>query len=390
MYKRLLKMNLPTKQSAFLWGARKTGKSTYLKQTFPEALYYDLLKSELYFQFLKAPHLLREEILSLESENSNPLIIIDEVQKIPPLLDEIHWMIENTTARFILCGSSARKLKKEGANMLGGRAWRFHFFPLVYSELPEFNLLHILNHGTIPAHYDSKNIERSMTAYVNDYLSQEIQAESLVRNLPAFSRFLEALRFTDGEMVNYTTISRQAGIDAKTVREYFTILVDTLIGYLLFPYRKKVSRDIIKDTPKFYLFDVGLSTYIRRTTIKDLKGTEAGHALENYIFQELYAYINYNEMRTDITYWRTKSGYEVDFILGDGEVAIEVKISNDIDKKDLKGIQAFMEEHSGVKAIVVAHIDRPRLIKGEYGDISILPIEQFLQKLWAGKILASP
>lgn len=380
-------MKLPAKQSAFLWGARKTGKSTYLKQMFPKAIYYDLLKSDLYFQFLKAPHLLREEILSIEAQNPNPLIIIDEVQKIPPLLDEIHWMIENTTAQFILCGSSARKLRKEGVNMLGGRAWRFHFFPLVYSELPKFNLLHILNQGTIPTHYDSQNINRAMTSYVNDYLSQEIQAESLVRNLPAFSRFVEALRFTDGEMVNYTTISRQAGVDAKTVREYFTILVDTLMGYLLLPYRKKVNRDIIKDTPKFYLFDVGLSTYIRRVTIKDLKGADAGHALENYIFQELYAYINLEEIRTDITYWRTKSGHEVDFILGDGELAIEVKITNDIDKRDLKGLQAFMEEHPNAKAIVVAQIDRPRLIKGEHGDITILPIELFLQKLWAGEIV---
>lgn len=387
MYKRLLKMDLPAQQSAFLWGARKTGKSTYLKLTFPEATYYDLLKSELYFQFLKEPHLFRQEVLSIESEKPNPTIIVDEVQKIPALLDNIHWMIENTTAQFILCGSSARKLKKEGVNMLGGRAWRFHFFPLVYSELPKFDLLHILNHGTIPAHYDSKNITRVMTSYVDDYLSQEIQAESLVRNLPAFSRFLDALRFTVGEMVNYTTISRQAGVDAKTVREYFTILVDTLIGYFLYPYRKKVNRDIIKDTPKFYLFDVGLSTYLKRSSIKDLRGPEAGHALEGYIYQELYAYVHYKELKTDITYWRTKSGYEVDFILGDGEVAVEVKVSADIAPSDLRGLQAFMEEHPGARAIVVANVERPRLMQVNYGSVTILPIEIFLQRLWAGEII---
>ena len=387
MYKRLLKMDIPPRQSAFLWGARKTGKSTYLKMTFPEATYYDLLKSELYFQFLKAPHLFREEILSIESEKPNSTIIVDEVQKIPALLDNIHWLIENTAAQFILCGSSARKLKKEGVNMLGGRAWRFHFFPLVYPELPKFDLLHILKHGTIPVHYDSKNITRAMTSYVDDYLSQEIQAESLVRNLPAFSRFLDALRFTAGEMVNYTTISRQAGVDAKTVREYFTILVDTLIGYFLFPYRKKVNRDIIKDTPKFYLFDVGLSTYLKRSSIKDLRGPEAGQALESYIYQELYAYVHYKERRIDITYWRTKSGHEVDFILGDGEVALEVKVSADIAPSDLKGLQAFMEEHPSTRAIVVANVDRSRLMKGKNGDINILPIERFLQKLWKDEII---
>ena len=387
MYKRLLKMDLPAQQSAFLWGARKTGKSTYLKMSFPDATYYDLLKSELHFKFLKEPHLFRQEIASLESEKPNPLIIVDEVQKVPALLDNIHWMIENTTAQFILCGSSARKLKKEGVNMLGGRAWRFHFFPLVYSELPKFDLLHILNHGTIPAHYDSKSITRVMTSYVDDYLSQEIQAESLVRNLPAFSRFLDALRFTVGEMVNYTTIARQAGVDAKTVREYFTILVDTLIGYFLYPYRKKVNRDIIKDTPKFYLFDVGLSTYLKRLLIKDLRGPEAGHALESYIYQELYAYVHHKELRVDITYWRTKSGHEVDFILGDGEVAIEVKVSSDIAPSDLKGLQTFMEEHPGARAIVVANVDRPRLMSVTHGSITILPIELFLQKLWAGDIV---
>ncbi|MCE3230309.1 MAG: superfamily protein [Alphaproteobacteria bacterium] len=387
MYQRLLKMDLPPRQSAFLWGARKTGKSTYLKMSFPKAIYYDLLKSELYFQFLKEPHLFRQEVLSIESAEADPVIIVDEVQKIPALLDNIHWMIENTTAQFILCGSSARKLKKEGVNMLGGRAWRFHFFPLVYPELPKFDLLHILNHGTVPAHYDSKNITRAMTSYVDDYLSQEIQAESLVRNLPAFSRFLDALRFTTGEMVNYTTISRQAGVDAKTVREYFTILVDTLIGYFLYPYRKKVNRDIIKDTPKFYLFDVGLSTYLKRLNIKDLRGPDAGHALESYIYQELHAYRQCRELRVDITYWRTKSGHEVDFILGDGEVAVEVKVSQDIAPSDLKGIQAFMEEHPAARAIVVANVDRPRLMKVNQGDITILPIELFLQKLWGREIM---
>jgi len=308
------------------------------------------------------------------------------VQKVPALLDAIHWLIENTTAQFILCGSSARKLKKEGVNMLGGRAWRYHLFPLVYPELPKFDLLHILNHGTIPAHYDAKNIKRTMASYVDDYLFQEIQAESLVRNLPAFSRFLDALRFTVGETVNYTTISRQAGVDAKTVREYFTILVDTLIGYFLYPYRKKVSRDIIQDTPKFYLFDVGLSSYIRRSTIPDLHGPEARHALESYIYQELYAYIHYKELRTDIHYWRTKSGHEVDFILGDGAVAIEVKTSAEIERRDVKGLDAFMQEHPGTKAIVASNVERRRLMQGSHGDIHILPIKFFLQKLWAGEI----
>lgn len=387
MYKRLLKIDLPPKQSAFLWGARKTGKSTYLKTNFPEATFYDLLKSELYFELLKSPHQLREEVLSILKEKKDPLIIIDEVQKVPALLDNVHWLIENTDARFILCGSSARKLKKEGVNMLGGRAWRYYFFPLVYPELPKFDLLHIVNHGTIPSHFDNKSISKTMASYVEDYLSQEIQAESLVRNLPAFARFLDALRFTVGEMVNYANIAREAGVDAKTIREYFTILVDTLIGYFLYPYHKTVRREIIKDTPKFYLFDVGLSSFIRKSSLIDLQGSEFGYALETYIFQELYAYINYKDLRTNIYYWRTKAGHEVDFILGDGDIAIEVKSSSRIDHTDFRSLNAFLEEHPKAKAILIANVARPRLIKGETGEISILPIEHFLKNLWDGKVI---
>jgi uncharacterized protein len=388
MFKRLLKMALPAGKSAFLWGARQTGKSTYLRQHFPQSVCFNLLKSESYLAFTKAPHLLREQILALSSSKLKHPIIIDEVQKVPALLDEIHWLIENTPAQFILCGSSARKLRRGGANLLGGRAWRYHFYPLVYPEIPCFDLLKALNTGLIPSHYLSNNPTKSLQAYVEDYLTEEIKAEGLVRSLPSFSRFLDSLAFTNGEMVNYKNIAQDCGIDAKTVQNYYQILVDTLLGYYLLPYNKKVKRDIISKTPKFYLFDVGVSNYLSKTTIAELKGMAAGHSFEHFIFMELLAYKNINDKRFDICYWRTKTKYEVDFILGEGEIAVEVKINASVKKSELKSLIAFCEEHQPKKAIVVSQDTRPRQLTLENnGVIHILPWREFLDQLWAQKII---
>ena len=193
-YPRYLKMRLPSGQSAFLWGARKTGKSFYLKRHFPDSVCYDLLETDLYFRLLKEPHLFREEVLALSEAALSHPIIVDEIQKIPVLLDEVHWLIENSAAYFILCGSSARKLKNTGVNLLGGRAWRYEFFPLVYPEIEQFDLLQALQRGLIPSHYHAKNWSKTARSYVNDYLKEEIKAESLVRNLAAFAQFLDRHR----------------------------------------------------------------------------------------------------------------------------------------------------------------------------------------------------
>lgn len=388
MFKRILKLELPARQSAFLWGARKTGKSTYLEEHFPKAVYYDLLKTDVFLQLSKNPHEFREEILALSAEQISQPIIVDEVQKIPQLLDEIHWLIEHSSVNFILCGSSARKLKKEASNLLGGRAWRFEFYPLVYPEIPDFNLLHALNNGLIPSHYIAKDAHRFLRAYVQDYLTHEIKSEGLVRNLPAFARFLDAISHSHGELTNFANIARDCGVDAKTVREYYQILVDTLLGYFLDPYIKHVGREIITSTPKFYLFDVGLANYLQKKSINKLKGSEAGKSFEHYIFMELIAYRGLKELNFDITYWRTKSGLEVDFILGKGEIAIEVKIAENVALYDLKGLQAFQEEHNPKKAYVVCLAPRARKIKlDDDREINILPWEQFLKMLWHKEII---
>ncbi len=388
VYKRLLKMALPKGQSAFLWGARKTGKSTYLHSHYPKSLYYDLLKSDIYLKFAKAPHLLREEILALNKADLNYPIIIDEVQKVPQLLDEIHWLIENANAQFILCGSSARKLKSQGINMLGGRVWGYTFYPLVYSEISDFDLLRALNTGLVPTHYLSENPRRALKAYVQDYLTQEIKAEGLTRNLPAFARFLDSLVFSNGMLVNYSNIARECAIDAKTVKEYYQILIDTLVGYFVEPYTKKKGRDVISATPKFYLFDVGVASFLAKQTISALKGSEAGNAFEHFILMELMGYRGLNDLDFDINFWRTKTKLEVDFILDGGRIAIEVKIDDNVKKQDLRALVAFCDEHKPEQAYVVSRDARPRKMTTVAGrEILILPWEIFLKKLWNKEII---
>ena len=216
---RALKIKLPAKQSAFLWGARKTGKSTLLRQAFPDSIVYDFLKSELVIDFLKRPSLLREQLEARPAVERARTIILDEVQKVPPLLDEVHWLIENRGLRFILCGSSARKLKRGKANLLGGHAWRYELFPLVSAELERLDLLQALNRGLVPSHYLSEHYRKALDAYVTDYLKEEVFDEGLTRNLPAFSRFFEAMGYGHGELTNYANIARECGADAKTVKE---------------------------------------------------------------------------------------------------------------------------------------------------------------------------
>jgi uncharacterized protein len=390
-YNRYLKLEVELGQSIFLWGARKTGKSTFLKNSFSDSIYIDLLKTDLFFRYSKQPSLLREEILALSEDQIKLPIIIDEVQKVPSLLDEIHWLIENTEATFILCGSSSRRLKKEGTNLLGGRAIKYNFYPLIYPEYKdEFDLLKILNQGLIPSHFISKNPRKLLQSYIEDYLTNEIRAEGYVRNITAFSRFLDSTRFSCGEMLNYTNIAREVGIDSKTIKEYYQILVDTLVGYLIYPYAKKVSRSIISHAPKFYYFDVGIATRLSKKTFTELTGADAGKSLENYILMELVAYIGLNDSDYNLFYWRTNNGFEVDFILSDGiskPIAIEVKISKNLHKTELKPMKAFMEEHKLSTAYVVCLESKSRkLLIGDDREILVLPVEEFLKKLWLKEI----
>ena len=383
-YTRIMELDLPKGQSAFLWGARSTGKSTFLKQKYPESLYYDLLNTDVLNKLRIRPAILREELSLQPEEHLQYPIIIDEVQKVPQLLDEVHWLIENKGLSFILCGSSARKLKRGAANLLGGRAWKFTFYPLTFAEVDDFDLLRALNQGLIPSIYQSNYPKRAFRAYVDLYLKEEIQVEGLVRNLPAFARFLDLVGFSNTELLNYKKIATDCGIDAKTVKEYYNILLDTLIGYYVYPFSKNEKRQVISSTPKFYLFDVGVGCYLSKQPVLELRGTAAGNAFEHYIFMELMAYIGLKELEYKIHYWRTKTGHEVDFITEDGDVAIEVKISDNPRKTDYKGLLTFCSDHKPRLAIVVCLVGEARKTSD---DILILPWKKFLNDLWAGKII---
>ena len=272
MYPRTLRMELPPAQSAFLWGPRKTGKSTLLRQQFPRSARFDLLDTRLVLDFTRAPWRLAQRVRALGPAAREHPILIDEVQKVPALLDEVHRLIEEQGLRFVLCGSSARKLKRGRANLLGGRAWRFALHPLTWPEIPKFDLLRALNHGLVPQHYDGAQPRRALAGYADDYLKEEIFAEGLTRNAPAFSRFFEALSFSHGELLNFSSIARDCGMDSKTVREYFQILVDTLLGVLIEPFSRRRSRAVLTRTPKFYLFDVGLAGHLTRRHLEALFG----------------------------------------------------------------------------------------------------------------------
>ncbi|MCK4344612.1 MAG: ATP-binding protein [Bacteroidales bacterium] len=380
----MLEIKLPERQSAFLWGPRKTGKTTYLKKCFPDSLVYDFLKTDFFIKILKNPALLREQLLAKNNSVLKHPIILDEVQKVPQVLDEVHWLIENRGLRFILCGSSARKLKRGQANLLGGRAWRYEMFPLVTAELEEMDLLRILNHGMIPPHYLQENYKKSLRAYVYDYLKEEIAEEGLTRNIPAFARFFDAMGYSHGELTNYSNISRECAVDSKTVKEYYQILVDTLVGRIVEPFKKRQNRQVITKASRFYLFDVGVAGAITKRHIHEEKGELFGKAFEHFIFTEIAAHSSYSELDYNINFWRTKAGLEVDFVLGGGEVAVEVKGSKHVDNKELYPINMFIDEHAPKKALVVCNERTERVI----GNIRIIPWRTFLIELWGGRIIA--
>ena len=384
MYKRIQQLNLSSQETCFIWGPRQTGKSTLLKMLFPQAIRYDLLLSTEYQRLLREPSLIREQCLAqgLDANSQRDPIIIDEIQKIPALLDEVHWLMENKGLRFILCGSSARKLRRGHANLLGGRAIRYELYPLVFPEIPAFSLIKALNSGLIPRHYDSARPSRLIQSYVGDYLKEEIAAEALTRNIPAFSRFLEVAALSNGEILNYSNIARECGISSPTVKEYFQILEDTLIGRQLPAFRKRKKRRLVT-SPKFYFFDLFPVIHFSRRG-KVVPGSELfGRAFEHYIWMEIVAHSSYSELFYPISYWRTASGFEVDFILGDHEIAIEVKSTELAHTTHLKGLRRFKEEYSARRSIVVSLDAKPRMTED---GIEILPWQIFLERLWAGEI----
>lgn len=380
-YQRVLQVPDISTQSVFLWGPRKVGKSTWIRQTLKDFNYVDLLKSDVFGEYVSRPSLLRERFGELLQPERRP-IVIDEIQKCPALLDEVHWLIENRNQHFLLTGSSARKLRRQHANLLGGRAWRREMRPLCSAEVPNLDIERCMTHGLIPSHYNSDSPEEELRGYVADYLREEIANEAVVRNLPAFSDFLRVAAITNSELLNYTNVAREVGVSAKVVRSYFQILEDTLLGFRVAPWSRGKNRRLV-ETEKFYFFDVGVVNYLARRSPRS-GSSEFGKSFEHFILMELLAFQAYRCPELSVTFWRTANRQEVDFILNDKAVAIEVKASGRTHEADARFLTLLAEDGPIGSRVIVSQDSLPRIIKDRYGPIEILPWREFLARLWSG------
>ncbi len=374
-------LNLPQlpSKSFFLWGPRQTGKSSLLRESYPESLHIDLLKSEEFIRFTENPGALRGVLKGTQTH----FLIIDEVQKVPSLLDEVHWLIENRRITFVLCGSSARKLKREGANLLGGRARRYELHGLVSAEIGEnYDIDRLVNFGNLPSHYLSEDPESDIEAYVSDYLKEEIAAEALVRNLPRFVDFLRAAAIGDSEVTDYTKIGSECAATSATVRNYYSILEDTLLGSFLPAYVARQKRRVIH-SPKFYFANVGVVNYLAKRRRLEFGSDAFGKAFENWLMHELRAYNSYRRKRWDFSYWRLSGGSEVDLIINDMEYAFEFKSSKRIHNDHLKGLRELRADNQHLKHLTLVYPGEGMHPSETEDGITILPVREFLKQLWA-------
>ena len=373
MYPRKLK--LPSAQSCFLFGPRGVGKSYFVKSSHKTKLLFDLLDSEIYTRLIASPRRLSEYI----PKSYKGWIIIDEIQKIPALLDEVHRLIEQRRLKFILTGSSARKLKSKNVNLLAGRAITEYMYPLTAEELKkDFSLKKSLTVGHLPMAYKAKEPQKFLNSYIHTYLKEEIQQESLTRNLPGFARFLEAASFSQASVLNISNISRECAVQRKTVESYFSILRDTLLSYEIEPWTKKAKRRVVKN-PKFYFFDAGVFQALRPKGPLDSPWELNGAALETLALQEIKAQNSYKNLEYRIFYWRTQDQkQEVDFILYGkrGLKAIEIKLSHKIRDRDCKGLQEFSKDYPQAEAFLLYTGKKDYV----FNNIHILPVEKFLKQ----------
>jgi predicted AAA+ superfamily ATPase len=377
-FKRMLDLREEAeKKSLFLFGPRQTGKTHLLKKQFPNSRFYNLLLADVFFALSQRPQSIRESVAAGEGGPSP--IVIDEIQKLPILLDEVHAMIEESGMKFVLTGSSNRKLKRGGANLLGGRARIKHLFPLTFPEIRPYDIVRACNYGALPSIYSSDDPAADLISYCGTYLKEEVAAEGAVRSIENFSRFLQVAAVTNGELVNFTSIASDAGVPARTVHEFFSILEDTLLGSVVPPFKLSRKRKAIS-TAKFYFFDVGVANILAgRSGIKP-KTELFGKVFEHLVFTELRAFLSYTKDRRELSFWRDRYGHEVDFILGDS-TAIEVKATETVSEKHLGNIRLLSEEVAFKHALIVSLDSHPRKI----GNLLILPWQRFLEELWAGK-----
>jgi len=379
MYTRILALReIVKRKSIFLFGPRQTGKSTLVRHTFPAAAFYDLLEADTFREISARPEYLRQTLSPQQL-----VVVVDEVQKLPALLDEIQLLLDrNKKLRVILTGSSARKLKRGAANLLGGRAWVCRLHPLVSAELDAPRLLDRLNRGSLPAIIDSEHYKEDLKAYVGTYLQEEIKAEGLTRSIGNFSRFLEVAGLTSGEQINFSAVADDAGFPPRTVREHYQILEDTLVGHQLPAYQKTSKRKPVA-TAKFYLFDVGVANTLKHTPVIEAGSDAYGRALEHLVFLELRSFLDYHRLDHELTYWRSRSQFEVDFLVGD-DIGIEVKSKSRVSPHDYKGLSALTEEVRLKRKIVICG---EKMRRRDDDGTEIMPATRFFEELWSGRFL---
>ena len=376
MYERYLDLaRLLEKKSFFLFGPRGTGKTTLIQRTLPDVTIIDLLEIKTYREYLKNPSIISQQKLK-------PIVVIDEVQKLPEILDEVHRLIEAQRLTFLLTGSSARKLKRGGANLLAGRAWWAEMFPLTSAEIPDFDLLTYLNRGGLPAVYPSEDYVEELRAYTALYLKEEIQDEALTRKVVQFSEFLDLMALSNGEEISYQSLAGDCGVSPNSIKNYIQVLEDTLVAFQLKAFTKTRKRKAISRS-KMYLFDIGVTNSLaNRGDI--LENSELfGKAFEHFIMMEVRAFLSYYRKNIRMCYWRSTSRFEVDLIL-DNRWGIEIKSAASIQDKHLKGIRALKEEGI-IQSFAVVSCDRCE--RQTQDGISIFPWKLFLKKLWNGDIL---
>ena len=379
---------LLARRSVLLFGPRQTGKTTYVRTQLAGrvALTFTLLDRGLLTSVLADPSRIRREVEARGLRDT--VICIDEIQKCPELMDEVQLMIETRSIRFLLTGSSARALRSKGVNLLGGRGSDRVMRPFSWCELQDtgFTLERAINHGLLPPHYLSDDPDEELSSYVDRYLTEEIAAEGWARNLPGFARFLETAATTNAQLLNYSNVARDAQVPRQTVVQWYKILTDTLIAAELPPYTRTVKRKAI-ETAKFYFFDTGVVRALRRLPPVDEAAADFGEFFEHYVFHELRTWIDYRRPRTQLAYWRSRSGYEVDFIL-DRRVAIDTKAARRVHDKHLRGLRALAEEGLVERSILVCREERPRLEPGSAHGIEIWPLRFFLAALWRDELVA--
>lgn len=378
-YPRILNLqSLIDKKSHFLLGPRSTGKSLWIKKSLAPKHYFNLLEQDLLRSFTTRPSELRERILA-DKVKEGELIVIDEIQKVPALLDEVHSLIESHKICFLLTGSSARKLKRGAANLLAGRAWMAHFFPLTWKEITDFDLLQYLSYGGLPQVYTSDFPMKEIKNYVNLYIKEEIQEEGLIRNLSQFLTFFESIGTMNGEELNYQGWSSDTGVPRKTLQSYVELLRDTLMAFELAAFTKTKKRKAVSRS-KFYLFDVGVANHLaHRGEIKE-RGHDYGRAFEHFIIQECRALNSYLEKEWTLSYWRSHSQMEVDLCLGT-DWALEIKAIDKVGPRHLKGLKALKEENIFKNYGVISLEKHKREVEG----ITIWPWQEFFKFLWSDK-----